>query len=196
MTAKEHFLSKEAGESIASIPEMRKLWHPEKNGDLQPEDISSGSRKYIWWRCERGHSWQAQVYSVKAGCSCPYCSGRNPIPGETDLATTHPQVLKLWKRRWVKYSLVNGDVKLRYKNGEQEIRIAVVLIDDEDKQHPLVKSGTIRAKRKLRYIRNMGRFPIAPVEPGKYKGKLIIREGENVTVKKCRIKALDKEFKD
>ena len=105
-------------------------------------------------------------------------------------------LLLLWKRRWVKYSLVNGDVKLRYKNGEQEVRIAVVLIDDEDKQHPLVKSGTIQAKRKLRYIRNMGRFPIAPVEPGKYKGKLIIREGENVTVKKCRIKALDKEFKD
>ena len=105
-------------------------------------------------------------------------------------------LLLLWKRRWVKYSLVNGDVKLRYKNGEQEVRIAVVLIDDEDKQHPLVKSGTIRAKRKLRYIRNMGRFPIAPIEPGKYKGKLIIREGETVTVKKCRIKALDKEFKD
>lgn len=105
-------------------------------------------------------------------------------------------LLLLWKRRWVKYSLVNGDVKLRYNNGEQEIRIAVVLIEDEDKQHPLVKSGTIRAKRKLRYIRNMGRFPIAPIEPGKYKGKLIIREGETVTVKKCRIKALDKEFKD
>ena len=99
MTAKEHFLSKGAGESIASVPAMRRLWHPERNGDLQPEDISSGSRKYIWWHCERGHSWQAQAYSVKAGCSCPYCSGRNPIPGETDLATTHPQVLKLWSGR-------------------------------------------------------------------------------------------------
>lgn len=105
-------------------------------------------------------------------------------------------IILLWKRRWVKYSLVNGDVKLHYNNGEQEVRIAVVLIDDEDKQHPLIKSGTIKAKRKLRHIRNMGRFPIAPIEPGKYKGKLIIREGEKVTVKKCRIKALDKEFKD
>jgi len=121
-----------------------------------------------------------------SGCCCWWCW----------LLGLFLLIILLWKRRWVKYSLVNGDVKLRYKNGEQEIRIAVVLIDDEDKQHPLVKSGTIRAKRKLRYIRNMGRFPIAPVEPGKYKGKLIIREGENVTVKKCRIKALDKEFKD
>lgn len=105
-------------------------------------------------------------------------------------------IILLWKRRWVKYSLVNGDVKLHYNNAKQEVRIAVVLIDDEDKQHPLIKSGTIKAKRKLRHIRNMGRFPIAPIEPGKYKGKLIIREGEKVTVKKCRIKALDKEFKD
>ena len=121
-----------------------------------------------------------------SGCCCWWCW----------LLGLFLLIILLWKRRWVKYSLVNGDVKLRYKNGEQEIRIAVVLIDDEDKQHPLVKSGTIRAKRKLRYIRNMGRFPIAPIEPGKYKGKLIIREGENVTVKKCRIKALDKEFKD
>ena len=105
-------------------------------------------------------------------------------------------IILLWKRRWVKYSLVNGDVKLHYNNAKQEVRIAVLLIDDEDKQHPLIKSGTIKAKRKLRHIRNMGRFPIAPIEPGKYKGKLIIREGEKVTVKKCRIKALDKEFKD
>lgn len=103
-------------------------------------------------------------------------------------------IILLWKRRWVKYSLVNGDVKLHYNNGEQEVRIAVVLIDEDGKQHPLIKSGTIKVKRKLRHIRNMGRFPIAPIEPGKYTGKLIIMEGETVTVKQCCIKAMDKEF--
>ena len=103
-------------------------------------------------------------------------------------------ILLLWKRRWVKYSLVNGDVKLRYKNGENEIQIAVALIDEEDNQHPLGKSGTVKAKRKVSYISNLGRFPIAPVEPGKYKGRLIIMEGEKVTVKNCRIKALDKKL--
>ena len=104
-------------------------------------------------------------------------------------------ILLLWKRGWVQYSLVNGDVKLRYKNGENEIQIAVALIDDENNQHPLVKSSTIKANRRLRYISNLGRFPIAPVEPGKYQGKLIIMEGERVTVKKCRVKALDKKLK-
>lgn len=27
---------------------------------------------------------------------CPYCSGRKAIPGENDLATTHPEVVQEW----------------------------------------------------------------------------------------------------
>lgn len=80
-------------------PEMARLWHPERNGDLNPSDVSPGSRKSVWWRCERGHDWRAPVYSIKAGTSCPYCSGRNAIPGETDLATTHPRFIRLWSDR-------------------------------------------------------------------------------------------------
>ena len=77
-------------------PEMAKLWHPTRNGDLTPSGVSPGSKKYIWWQCERGHSWQAPAYAIKRGDSCPYCSGRNAIPGETDLATTHPQIVRFW----------------------------------------------------------------------------------------------------
>ena len=77
-------------------PEMAALWHPERNGDLTPADVLPGSRKYVWWLCERGHSWRAPISSIKAGCACPYCSGRSAIPGETDIATTHPHVLGLW----------------------------------------------------------------------------------------------------
>ena len=80
-------------------PESDPRWHPQRNGDLTPRDISPGSKKKIWWQCSRGHSWQAAVYSVRSGSACPYCSGRQAIPGETDLATTHPQVLKLWSSR-------------------------------------------------------------------------------------------------
>lgn len=83
----------------AMAPEMARLWHPTKNGTLKPTDISPGSRKSVWWQCERGHVWQAQVYSVKSGCGCPYCSGRNAIPGETDLATTHPHLIRFWSKK-------------------------------------------------------------------------------------------------
>lgn len=90
MTLQDHFLEN---------AQMSRMWDAEKNADLNPAELTPGSRRAAWWRCEQGHSWQAQVYSVKAGCSCPYCSGRNAIPGETDLATTHPQVLKLWSEK-------------------------------------------------------------------------------------------------
>ena len=80
-------------------PQMAKLWHPMLNDELTPSDISPGSRKQVWWQCDRGHSWRAPPYSIKAGSSCPYCFGRYPIPGETDLATTHPHLLKVWSAR-------------------------------------------------------------------------------------------------
>lgn len=103
-------------------------------------------------------------------------------------------ILLLWLRRWVKYSLVNGDVALRYKNGDSPVHVSVILIH-EDKDYLLAKSSTVKEKRCLRYITNMARFPIAEIETGKYRGKLIITDGTNVTEKKCRIKVLDRELK-
>ena len=85
---------------IAAVePEMEKLWHPTGNGSLKPAELTPGSRKKIWWQCEKGHEWQASAYSVKAGCGCPYCSGRHAVPGKTDLATTHPHLLRFWSGR-------------------------------------------------------------------------------------------------
>lgn len=82
-----------------TAPEMAKLWHPVRNGELRPTDITSGSRKIIWWQCDRGHEWQAKAYIIKAGCACPYCAGKQPIEGETDLATVHPHLVKMWSPR-------------------------------------------------------------------------------------------------
>ena len=76
--------------------EMLELWHPEKNGELNPANIAPGSKKIFWWRCSQGHSWEASACSVKAGTACPYCSGRKAIPGETDLATLRPDMLEAW----------------------------------------------------------------------------------------------------
>ena len=84
---------------VTIAPEMAKLWHPTKNGDLKPTDITPGSDKRLWWQCERGHEWQTKAYTIKAGSSCPYCSGKRPIKGETDLATVHPQIVKMWSPR-------------------------------------------------------------------------------------------------
>lgn len=61
--------------------------------DLDPQIMLGGSPKRIWWRCTRGHEWLASVANrALRGSQCPYCVGRLPIPGETDLGTTHPML--------------------------------------------------------------------------------------------------------
>lgn len=68
-----------------------------KNGDLTPEDISSGSGKEVWWLCPAGHSYLMVVNQrAKRGYNCPYCSGHRALPGANDLSTTNPELAKEW----------------------------------------------------------------------------------------------------
>jgi len=60
-------------------PRLIKEWDNEKNGDLTPNDVTNGSDKKVWWICEKGHSWQAHIYSRtgKKKTNCPECSKNN-----------------------------------------------------------------------------------------------------------------------
>ena len=72
-------------------------WCGERNLPLTPETVSSGSSRKVWWTCEQGHTWQADVFSrAKGGTGCPYCAGKRPIPGRTDLASRFPAVAAQW----------------------------------------------------------------------------------------------------
>lgn len=77
-------------------PELAREWHPEKNGSLTPADVTARSAKEVWWRCEKGHAWQAPVCkrSVR-GQGCPYCAGRR-ISKETSLAALCPELAAQW----------------------------------------------------------------------------------------------------
>ena len=77
-------------------PEVAALWDQEENGGLTPRDVMPSSHRRVWWRCNRGHTWQAPVFSLSSGTGCPYCAGYRAIPGETDLATTDPALLSEW----------------------------------------------------------------------------------------------------
>lgn len=52
--------------------------------------VTQGMGHSVPWMCARGHSWRARISSRAGGARCPFCSGRRPWPGESDLATTHP----------------------------------------------------------------------------------------------------------
>ena len=76
--------------------ELLLQWDAGKNLPLTPEAVSSGSGRNVWWRCGRGHRWQARVKSRTEGCGCPVCAGRAVAPGENDLATVDPALAKEW----------------------------------------------------------------------------------------------------
>ena len=49
------------GDSLAARrPRLAAEWHPTKNGNLQPSDVTPGMGKRVWWRCsaDPDHEWQ------------------------------------------------------------------------------------------------------------------------------------------
>jgi hypothetical protein len=70
--------------------------HPEiakEADDWDPSKVMAGDNRKKSWRCARGHNWMAQPNGrTGRGDGCPYCAGRLPVVGETDLQTTHPVV--------------------------------------------------------------------------------------------------------
>ena len=77
-------------------PALAAQWHPTKNGQLTPQEVSTGSSRKVWWICEKGHEWQATIASRSAGAGCPVCANRRIIPGENDFATTNPELAAQW----------------------------------------------------------------------------------------------------
>ncbi|MCP5051910.1 MAG: zinc-ribbon domain-containing protein [bacterium] len=54
-------------------PELASQWHPTKNNDLTPSQVTPGSEKKVWWKCEKGHEWDTAVYNRKT-YGCPECA--------------------------------------------------------------------------------------------------------------------------
>ena len=76
-------------------PELSKEWHPTKNGDLTPKDITLHTHKKVWWICEKNHEWEAAVSARDRGNGCPYCSGRGGL-SIINLLTKSPELSKEW----------------------------------------------------------------------------------------------------
>ncbi len=72
--------------------------YTDENGVVHtPDDFSKTSYKKVIWTCEKGHQWETTIaHRSYSDAECPYCAGKKAIQGETDLATTHPDLLKEW----------------------------------------------------------------------------------------------------
>lgn len=81
---------------IATIyPQLIKEWDSLKN----PKSIhftKANTNVKHWWICPKGHSYAANIGNKIKGKTCPYCSGKRPIPGENDLYTLFPELCDEW----------------------------------------------------------------------------------------------------
>lgn len=81
------------------FPDILKEWDYDKNYPFQPQNFSYGTKRKFWWKCKKcGFSWQATpIHRSTSKSGCPKCAiGSYAIAGETDLATTHPNLAKEW----------------------------------------------------------------------------------------------------
>jgi hypothetical protein len=59
----------------SKYPELLTEWDREKNTDVSPSDFTPHVSKKVWWRCTKGHSWQATIYNrTKNKSGCPVCA--------------------------------------------------------------------------------------------------------------------------
>jgi Zn finger protein HypA/HybF involved in hydrogenase expression len=62
--------------------------------EIQPEDLSLGSNKQIWWKCiDCEHEWSTAVCNRSNGTGCPYCKG-NAVhsDGRNSLSVMFPKI--------------------------------------------------------------------------------------------------------
>jgi len=86
-------------------PKLAAEWNKKKNLSIAPTDVTVGTHKKVWWKCELGHEWKAAIYSRNNGRGCPYCANQKLLVGYNDLATVHPKLSQEW------HPVLNGGVK-------------------------------------------------------------------------------------
>lgn len=72
------FVSEGINDLATLSPTIASEWDYDKNFPLKPNEISRGSSKNIWWRCEKGHSWSSKVSARTNGEGCPFCHKMEP----------------------------------------------------------------------------------------------------------------------
>ena len=101
--------------------ELARQWHPTKNGDLKPTQVTANSSKMAWWilsydvpldypvkHLRDKHfdfEWQAKIQSRNNDRGCPYLSRQAVWEGFNDLQTVNPELARQW------HPTKNGDLK-------------------------------------------------------------------------------------
>ena len=97
--AKREFLS-----LAEKCPEIALEWHPTKNGELKPTELSYGSSRKVWWLGKCGHEWEASLNHRSGGRGCSKCAKaqraitkrKNIVAKRGSLAEKNSELAREW----------------------------------------------------------------------------------------------------
>lgn len=73
-----NFTVLEGFNDLASVNTELTSEFDEEKSNFSPKTVTSGTTRLAYWKCLKGHSWQASVNSrARRGMGCPECSGGN-----------------------------------------------------------------------------------------------------------------------
>lgn len=87
-------LAREASVAVQA-PSVAEWWDAGLNAvrGMDVESVPASSKRTAWWRCERGHLFDAPVSDMVARPVCPVCTGGG------SLDVTRPDIAELWDYR-------------------------------------------------------------------------------------------------
>ncbi len=128
-------------------PDLIIEWHPTKNSDLTPYNVTYGSEKYIWWKClECGHEWKATPNNrTNINCNCPEC---NKPKGEKEVN----KILCLYNIFFIPQKEFDGLLGLGDGNLSYDFYLPNynLLIEYQGEQHEKYVPGLHKSKNKFK----------------------------------------------
>jgi hypothetical protein len=80
--------------SIATADEKISKEYDKDKNEKQANQVYRNSKTKVWWKCIKGHSWNAAPVQRTIGQNCPYCSGQKVAP-ENSIAGKFPHLIGL-----------------------------------------------------------------------------------------------------
>jgi hypothetical protein len=111
---------------LDNFPRLKAEWYYEENekSGIYPENLSFGSRKKVFWKCETGnkcHIWEASINSRKSKkniTGCPFCSVpvKKICPcGCNSVWASNPELREQWDEK------KNGSMKLYTSGSDKKV---------------------------------------------------------------------------
>lgn len=142
---------------LATInPRLAKEWHPTKNHDLSPFDVTSGSGKKVWWLCPLGHEYQATIrdrHSDNTQCSICNAKSQTSFPEQAILfyvKKLYPDAISRYKEIFehsMELDIYIPSIRLGIEFDGAKWHNSVTQFNRERKKYALCRAHNIRLIR-------------------------------------------------